>query len=127
MMVLLGIAAFMALILGVVGVYGVMAYAVSQRTREIGVRMALGAETGAINRMILRHGLVVIGTGVILGIIGALAVTRLLESILFGVRPIDLLTFASMAMLLAVVALMAAYLPARRAAAVDPIIALRHE
>ena len=104
-----------------------MAYAVGQRTREIGVRMALGAETGAINRMILRHGLVVIGTGVILGIIGALAVTRLLESILFGVRPIDLLTFASMAMLLAVVALMAGYLPARRAAAVDPIIALRHE
>lgn len=127
MMVLLGIAAFMALILGVVGVYGVMAYAVGQRTREIGIRMALGAETGAINRMILRHGLVVIGTGVILGIIGALAVTRLLESILFGVRPIDLLTFASMAMLLAVVALMAGYLPARRAAAVDPIIALRHE
>lgn len=126
-MVLLAIGALMALLIGTVGIYGVMSYAVAQRTREIGVRMALGAAGSSIVGMVLRQGLIVIAIGTVLGVLGAVALTRVMRSILFGVEPIDPLTFASVGLVLAAVALAATYLPARRAARVDPAESLRFE
>ena len=112
-------------LIGVVGIYGVMAYAATQRTREIGVRMALGAQTGDVRRMFLRHGLLLTATGIALGIGVAVVLTRVMSAFLFGVGPVDPTTYALVSAGLAVVALLATYLPARRASRVDPIVALR--
>ncbi|HEX9000263.1 MAG TPA: FtsX-like permease family protein, partial [Blastocatellia bacterium] len=107
------------------GLYGVMSYAVAQRTREIGVRMALGAQTADVLRLFLREGMALALIGVTLGLFGALAVTRVMTGLLFGVSASDPLTFAGVAGVLSLIALLACYLPARRAARIDPMIALR--
>jgi len=117
----------LALLLATTGLYSVMAYAVSRRTREIGIRMALGAQIRDVLRLILRQGMIMVTAGVVAGFAGALAATRVLSSLLFGVGANDPLTFAGVAMLLIVVASLACYLPARRAAKVDPLSALRRE
>jgi ABC-type antimicrobial peptide transport system permease subunit len=124
---LLSIAALVALLLGVIGLYGVISYVVGQRTQEIGLRMALGARPGDVRSMVLRDGMGVTAIGVGLGLIGAAAASRLLETLLFGVSARDPLTFGGVAMLLTGVSIFATWLPARRAAAVDPLVALRTE
>jgi putative ABC transport system permease protein len=125
--VLFALFAGVALLLAAVGLYGVMSYLVSQRTREIGVHVALGARPLDIHRLILGQGLKLIGLGVTLGLLGALAVSRLMTSLLFGVTAYDVPTFGGVSLLLAAVALAACVIPARRAAKVDPIVALRAE
>jgi predicted permease len=125
--VLLAIFGLLALLLAAVGLYGVMSYTVARRTREIGIRMALGAQTGNVLRLVLKEGMVLVGGGVAVGLIVAAAVTRLLVSFLYGVSPLDAATFAAIPLVLALAALLATYLPARRAAKVDPMIALRYE
>jgi predicted permease len=122
---MLAIAAFVALLLGLVGIYGVVAYIAAQRTREIGVRMALGAQPADIRTLFVSHGLKLVGAGVILGVGGALALTRLLSVLFFGVRPTDAPTYAAVSTGLGAIALVATYLPARRASRVDPVVALR--
>jgi ABC-type antimicrobial peptide transport system permease subunit len=117
----------MALLLGVVGLYGVIAYSVSQRTREIGVRMALGAQRSAVAAMVLREALRLIVVGVGAGVLGSLATAGLLRPLLFGVRPWDWTTLIGVAALLGIAAIVASYLPARRAASVNPVDALRAE
>jgi putative ABC transport system permease protein len=124
-LVMLAIAAAVALLIGVVGIYGVIAHAASQRTREIGVRVALGAQIGDVRRLFLRQGLWLTGIGIAIGLGVAVVLTRVLAAYLFGVDPIDPLTYSVVSVLLAGVSLMAIYLPARRAARVDPIVALR--
>jgi predicted permease len=126
-MLLLTIAAAVALLLGTVGIYGVVSYVVSQRTREIGVRMALGATQGEVGRMVVRQGLAIASAGVVIGLIGAFALTRLMSALLFGVSSTDPMTFAAVAALLFAVTVAASYIPARRAAGVDPMEALRYE
>jgi predicted permease len=123
-LVILAIAGLMALTLGIVGLYGVIAYAVSQRTREIGIRLALGAQRGEVTRLFIRSALRLIGIGVPLGLIVAAVLTRLMSSLLFGVSPLDPMTYAIVPIALGVTALVASYLPARRAASVDPAQAL---
>jgi len=124
---MLGIAGAMSLLLGLVGIYGVIAYSVSQRTREIGIRMALGAQHGTVSLMFVRHGLVLAGIGVLCGLGGAFALTRWMEKMLFGVRAVDTTTYAAVAGVLVAAAALASYAPARRASRVDPADALRSE
>jgi len=126
-LVMLGVAAAVALVLGLVGIYGVIAYIVTQRTREIGIRMALGARQEDVRRLFLRHGVLLTGVGLIVGLAVAIPLTRLMSALLFGVSPVDPLTYATVSVGLAGVALLACYLPARRAAGVDPAVALRGE
>jgi putative ABC transport system permease protein len=125
--VLIGVLASLALVLSAVGIYGVMSYTVGQRTQEIGVRMALGAQPGNMLALILGRGARLALIGITVGVLGALALTRFLSSLLFGVAPKDPLTFAGVALLLFGVALAACYVPARRAMRVDPMVALRYE
>jgi predicted permease len=126
-LVMLGLATIVALLLGMVGVYGVISYVVTQRTKEIGVRIALGAQTGTVMKMVLRHGLVLAGTGVATGLLAAFGMTRLMSSLLYGVNPVDVVTYVTVAVGITAVVLFASYLPARKAAAVDPLEALRAE
>ncbi len=126
-MLLLGLFAGVALALAAIGIYGVMAYMVAQRTREIGIRMALGAESRDVVSLIIRQGMVVAAAGVAAGIAGALALTRFMSSMLYGVSAADPVTFVLVSMALAGIALLACAVPARRATRVDPIVALRYE
>jgi hypothetical protein len=126
-LIMLAIAAGVALALGAIGIYGVISYVVSQRTRELGVRLALGADPGSVRQMVLKQGLVLAGAGVAIGLAAAVGLTRLMEALLFGVDPIDPITYGLVAVCLTAVALLASYLPARRAARVDPIVAIRLE
>jgi predicted permease len=126
-LIMLGVAGSMALLLGVVGIYGVIAYSVSQRTREIGIRMALGAQTRALTTMFVRHGLRLTAIGVVFGVIAAIAVMRLMSTLLFNVSPVDPITYLVVCGGLVVPAWLASYLPSRRVAGVDPVEALRGE
>jgi putative ABC transport system permease protein len=126
-MLLLAAFAGLALFLSALGIYGVLAYDVSQRTREIGVRSAIGASRGQIAGLILRQGLWKGGIGVVLGLIGAALLSRSMTTLLFNVRPTDPAVYASVSFVLIAVAVLASYLPARRAARIDPLIALRDE
>ena len=126
-LVMLVIAGGMALVLGVIGIYGVISYAVSQRTREIGIRLALGAQTGEVKRMFVRNGLMLAGAGMAVGLVAAAGLTRVMSSLLFGVSPLDAPTYAVVPILLVGATILASYLPARRAAAVDPVEALKAE
>ena len=124
---MLGIAGAMALVLGIIGIYGVISYTVSQRQREIGIRLALGAQSGDVLQMVLRQGARMALVGVAIGVGAALGLTGLMRSLLFGVTARDPMTFAAVAALLILVSLLASYIPARRAMLVDPIVALRYE
>jgi putative ABC transport system permease protein len=126
-LVMLGIAGAMALTLGIIGIYGVISYTVSQRQREIGIRLALGAQGGDVLQMVLKQGAKLALVGVVIGIGAAFGLTRLMTNLLFGVTAHDPMTFAAVAALLVLVALLACYIPARRAMLVDPIVALRDE
>jgi ABC-type antimicrobial peptide transport system permease subunit len=126
-LVLLAITGAMALLLGVIGIYGVIGYMVSQRTREIGIRIALGAQNSKLTRMFMSQVLVIVFVGIVVGIAGATILTRLMESLLFGVTALDPATYVVVAAILVAAAALAGYLPARRATRVDPIRALRAE
>jgi putative ABC transport system permease protein len=124
---LLGVFSAVALILSIVGIYGVLAYAVSRRTHELGIRMALGAQAAQVVKLVVGHGMKLALTGMSIGLLAALAVTRLIGNLLFGVSPTDPPTFVAIAVLLATVSLAACYMPARKATRIDPLSALRHE
>jgi putative ABC transport system permease protein len=124
---LLSAFAGVAMLLATIGIYGITSYYVTQRTHEIGVRMALGAQIGDVLKLVLRRAMLLAVIGVVLGVGGSIVVTRYLESLLFGVKPIDELTFAAGAAGLVLVALVACLIPARRATKVDPLTALRYE
>jgi putative ABC transport system permease protein len=125
--VTLGFFAVTALLLASLGIYGVMAFAVAQRTQEIGIRIALGATTSEVMRLVLKHGMKLALLGIALGLIGAWALTRFMKTLLVDVQPTDLLTFGVVSSCLLIAALLACYLPARRATKVDPLVALRYE
>ncbi|HVT99955.1 MAG TPA: FtsX-like permease family protein, partial [Acidobacteriaceae bacterium] len=126
-LVMLAIAGSMALLLGIVGIYGVIAYAVAQRRREIGIRLALGAQRRELRWMFVRSALLLTSVGIGLGVVAAAGLTQLMKSLLFGISPIDPVTYAAVVALLGGVAMVASYVPARRAAAVNPVEALRAE
>jgi putative ABC transport system permease protein len=119
--------AAIAFLLAAIGIYGVISYDVTARTNEIGIRMALGAERGDVIKLVLGHGARLAAYGIAIGLVAAMGLTRLMEPMLFGVKPIDLATYAAISVLLGAVALAASYLPSRRAVALDPLTALRHE
>jgi putative ABC transport system permease protein len=125
--ILLSLFAAIAAVLSAIGIYGVLAYAVGQRTQEIGIRMALGAERGAVLEMVLRHGMVLTTIGIVLGLASAAALSRYLSGMLFDLTPLDPATYVVVAIMFAAVALSASYLPARRATRIDPMVALRHQ
>jgi predicted permease len=125
--ILLGVFAGLALVLASIGLYGVMSFSVSQRTRELGIRMALGARGRDVFRIVLQQGFGLVVCGVVLGLIVSLAVSRLLAGFLYGIKPTDGLTFAVIPIVLTIVALIACYIPARRATKVDPLVALKYE
>lgn len=124
-LVMLGIAGAMAMVLGIVGIYGVISYAVSQRRREIGIRLALGVQRRELTRMFVRYGMVLAGVGVVVGVGAAVGLSRLISSLLFGISPLDPLTYAAVSMALVAAVALASYLPARGASAVDPVEALK--
>jgi predicted permease len=124
---LFGVFGFVGLLLAAIGLYGVMSYSVSRRTREIGIRLAMGAQIGGLQRLIIRQGMLLALLAVALGLAGALGIAKLLASFLYGVRPHDLVTFIAVPLVLVAVALLACWIPARRAMRVDPLVALRHE
>jgi predicted permease len=126
-LVMLGIAGTMAFVLGIIGIYGVISYAVLQRTREIGIRLALGEQTGRLRWMFIRSALLLTGSGIAIGLAAAAGLTRLMKSLLFGVSPLDPFTYVTVLIVLVASAVLASYLPARRAAAVNPVEALRAE
>jgi ABC-type antimicrobial peptide transport system permease subunit len=126
-LVMLGIAGTMAFVLGIIGIYGVISYSVLQRTREIGIRLALGEQKGRLRWMFIRSALLLTGSGIAIGLAAAAGLMRLMKSLLFGVSPLDPLTYFSVLTVLAASAVLASYLPARRAAQVNPVEALRAE
>ena len=126
-MLLLSLFAGVALLLAIVGIYGVMSYTVAQRTKEIGIRVAVGAQAGDVFRMVIGHGMILALIGIVFGLVAAFGVTRLMASMLFGVEATDPTTFIGIALLLAAVAFIACYIPGRRATKVDPLVALRYE
>ena len=126
-MLLLGIFASVALVLATIGIYGVMAYLVNQGTRELGIRMALGATPRNILNLVVRQGMALAVAGVTIGLLAAFLLTRLIQSLLFGVNASDPITFAGISVLLAIITLIACYIPARRAARIDPLVSLRYD
>jgi putative ABC transport system permease protein len=126
-MILLTLFAAVALVLAAIGIYGVLSYSVTQRTREIGIRMALGASKTEILKLIISKGMMLTAIGIVLGVAGAYALTRAVRSLLFGVGSLDLAIFVIVPMVFAVIAVFACFFPARRASQVDPLVALRSE
>jgi len=114
-------------LLAAIGIYGVLAYAVVQRTQEIGVRVALGARRAQVLALVMRRGVMLTAIGLVFGLAGAAASARYLQSMLFGIEPLDLWTFMQVAFAFTIVTMLASYLPARRTATIDPVVALRHE
>jgi ABC-type antimicrobial peptide transport system permease subunit len=127
LMLLFSAFALLAMVLGAVGIYGIISYSVTQRTHEIGIRMALGARAGNVLSLILKNGLVLVLTGIAIGVGGAFALTRFLTTLLFGVTPTDSVTFVVVCAIFFVVAMVASLIPALRATRVDPLVALRYE